>query len=91
MIIPKKKRILVYSVLENKIINDKHKEQFSNAFNVDTSEIAKKRNECVLYMSDENNLLSFVYVHKNGNIEIEMNVKQPKYEFHVDYEKASLN
>jgi hypothetical protein len=30
-------------------------------------------------------LYSFVYIHHNGDIETEINVKRPKYPFHKDY------
>ncbi len=88
MIIPKEKRVHVYSVIENKIINDKQKQSYSKDFIVDVAEIAKKRNESLLNMSDSNNLSSFVYIHKNGSIETESNVSKPKYEFHLDYNKV---
>ena len=56
MIIPIEKRVIVYSIAEDKIINIKQKSSFPGEFNANISEITQKRNECVSQMSNENNL-----------------------------------
>ena len=85
LIIPREKRILVYNVFNAFIINNLQKEAYPNDFKVALSEITKKRNESLLMTTEIDNLYSFVYIHHNGDIETEINVKRPKYPFHKDY------
>lgn len=85
LIVPKERRVNVYSVLNNEIINARQKENHPNEFKVNVEEVNIKRQECFLQMSDENNKMSFVYVHQNGAMGIETNVTEPKYEFHKEY------
>jgi hypothetical protein len=84
---PKENRRIVYSVLTDKIINDKQKNTYPTKFKVDTVEVAKARNECLAEMNDTDNLNAFIYVHSDGKIEKEINVLKPKYQFHPDYDK----
>lgn len=83
--IARKERILMYNVFNNVIINYKQKLNLGEAGKVDSTEISKKRMECLLDMVDTNNLYSFIYIHHNGNIESEINVKESKYDFHLEY------
>jgi len=85
IIIPKEKRVTIYSILDNVIINNNQKGSYLNDFRVSYKIIAKKRNECIIKMKDTDNLHSFVFVHKNENIETEINVSHPKYNFHQGY------
>jgi len=85
LIIPREKRILVYTVFYDFIINDIQKKEYPNEFQAAISEITEKRNECVLWTTEMDNLYSFVYIHRNGEIETEINVKRPKYPFHEEY------
>ena len=85
MIIPKEKRVTVYSVLDNEIINNKQKAGYQDSFGADAKNIAEERNECIKRMSNTDNLHSFVFVHKNGNVETEINVSHPRYCFHSNY------
>ena len=85
MIIPKERRVTVYSVLDNQIINNKQKESYLNDFGAAAKNIVTKRNDCIMKMSNTDNLHSFVFVHKSGNIETQINVSHPKYDFHRGY------
>ncbi|MFM7667483.1 MAG: hypothetical protein ACKO7D_04770 [Bacteroidota bacterium] len=85
LIIPKEKRILVYSILNKEIINDNQKKEYPESFIVDIAKIQKKRNECASLTTEKENLYSFVYVHANGEIETEINVIRPSYPFHEKY------
>lgn len=87
MIIPKEKRIIVYSIYDNQIINDKQKQVYIDDFKADIIKLTNVRNDCIEKMNNENNLSSFVYVHENGRIEKEINVTKSKYSFHSDYYK----
>ena len=85
LIIPKEKRVIMYSVLHEEIINDNQKKECPEKFNVDISKIGEKRNECISLTIEKENLYSFVYVHVNGEIETQINVIRPKYPFHEKY------
>lgn len=85
LIIPKEKRILVYSILNKEIINDNQKKEYPESFIVDTATIQEKRNECISLTAEKENVYSFVYVHANGEIETEINVIRPSYPFHEKY------
>ena len=85
MIIPKEKRIIVYSVWKNEIINEHQKKDNSLKFSTDTNEVAKLRNECLSSMDNNTNLHSFVYVYNDGKLEKEINVEKPKFNFHPNY------
>ena len=85
LVVPREKRVLVYNVFNNFIINNLQKEKYPNDFKVAISEITKKRNESLLWTTEMDNLYSFVYIHPNGDLETEINVKRPKYPFHEKY------
>ena len=85
LIIPKEKRVLVYSVLHEEIINDIQKQEYPEKFNVDIAKIEEERNACISLTTEKENLYSFVYVHDNAEIETEINVIRPKYPFHEKY------
>ncbi len=89
LIIPKEKRVLVYSVLNEEIINDNRKKEFSDKFNVDISKLGEEKNTCIALTAEKENVYSFVYVHVHGEIETEINVVRPKFAFHEKY-NASL-
>jgi hypothetical protein len=82
LIIPRERRVIVYTVLHDEIINDVQKKEHPNDFKADITEIQVKRIECISLTTDKENLYSFVYVHTNGKIETEINVVKPKYAFH---------
>jgi hypothetical protein len=52
---------------------------------VDSSLLAMKRNELVTMTTEDENLHSFIYVHFDGQLETEINVSNPKYDFHENY------
>ena len=85
IIIPKEKRVLVYSVLQEEIINDIQKQEHPIDFKEVPTKIQEKRNECISLTTEKENLYSFVYVHVNGEIETQINVIRPKYPFHEKY------
>jgi hypothetical protein len=85
LIIPREKRVIVYTVLHDQIINDVQKKEHPNDFKVDNSEIQEKRSECISLTTESENRYSFVYVHANGKIETEINVDRPRYPFCEKY------
>ena len=85
LIIPKEKRVLVYSVLHEEIINGNQKKEYPESFIVGIAKIQEKRNECISLTTEKENVYSFVFVHANGEIETEINVIRPKYPFHERY------
>jgi hypothetical protein len=85
LIIPREKRVIVYTVLHGEIINDVQKKEHPNAFKADNREIQEKRFECISLTTDKENLYSFVYLYANGKIETEINVDRPRYPFHENY------
>ena len=85
LIVPGEKRVLVYSVIHDEIINDFQKKEYPNDFKADAAKIREKRNECISLTTEKENLYSFVYVHINGEIETEINVIKPRYPFHEKY------
>ena len=89
LIIPREKRVIVYTVLHDEIINEVQKKEYPNAFKADNTEIQEKRSECISLTTESENRYSFVYVHANGKIETEINVIRPRYPFHEKY-NASL-
>ena len=88
LIIPKEKRILVYSVLHKEIINENQKRKYPEKLDVDIAKIGEKRNACIALTTEKENLYSFVYVHDNGEIETEINVVRPRYPFHELYNSS---
>ena len=88
LIIPKEKRVLVYSVLHEEIINVNQKKEYPESFIVGIAKIQEKRNECISLTTEKDNVYSFVYVHANGEIETEINVIRPKYTFHEKYNSS---
>ena len=85
LIIPKEKRVLVYSVLHEEIINDNQKKEYPESFIVGIAKIQEKRNECISLTTEKENVYSFVFVHANGEIETEINVNRPRYPFYEKY------
>jgi hypothetical protein len=85
VIIPRERRVIVYTVLHNEIINQVQRKEYPDDFKVDNTEIQEKRFECISLTTDKENLYSFVYVHVSGEIETEVNVVRPKYAFHEKY------
>jgi hypothetical protein len=84
-IVPKERRLLIYSVYKNQIINIDQKQKLIGLFKVDVTELEECKNKCLSEMDNETNLHSIIYVQQDGRIESEVNVVRPKYEFHVDY------
>jgi hypothetical protein len=84
-IIPRDKRVIIYTVLNEEIINIHQKNKFPADFMVDSSLLATKKNELIALTTEDENLHSFVYVHSNGELETEINVCNPKYAFHKNY------
>ena len=85
IIVPREKRVLVYSVLQEEIINDIQKQNHPIDFKEDTAIIQEITNECITLTTESKNLYSFIYVHANGEIETEINVVRPKFAFHEKY------
>jgi hypothetical protein len=84
-IVPKERRLLIYSVYKNQIINIDQKQKLIGLFKVDATKLEECKNKCLSQMDNETNLHSIIYVQQDGRIEYEVNVRKPKYEFHVDY------
>jgi hypothetical protein len=89
LIIPREKRVIVYTVLHDEIINDVQKKEHPNDFKADNTEIQEKRSECISLTTESENLFSFVYLYASGKIETEINVDRPRYPFCEKY-NASL-
>jgi hypothetical protein len=85
LIVPREKRVIVYTVLHDEIINHVQRKEYPDDFEVDHTEIQEKRSECISLTTESKNLYSFVYVHAHGKIETEINVDRPKYPFHKKY------
>jgi hypothetical protein len=85
LIIPKERRILVYSVLNEKIINVKQLSRYTNDFQVENKILNEVRNRCIGLISERENFYSIIYIHRDGSIETEINVLIPKYDFHPEY------
>jgi hypothetical protein len=85
LIIPRERRVIVYTVLHDEIINEVQKKEYPDDFKADITEIQEKRIECISLTTHKENLYSFVFVHANGKIETEINVVRPKYAFHEKY------
>jgi hypothetical protein len=85
LIIPREKRVIVYTVLHDEIINEVQKKEHPNDFKADITEIQEKRIECISLTTESENRYSFVYVFANGKIETEINVDRPRYPFHEKY------
>ena len=88
LIIPKEKRVLVYSVLHEEIINENQKKEYPEKFNEDIAKIEEEINACISLTTEKENVYSFIYVHANGEIETEINVIRPKYPFHEKYNSS---
>jgi hypothetical protein len=89
VIIPREKRVIVYTVLHDEIINEVQKKGHPDAFKADNREIQEKRSECISLTTESENLFSFVYLYASGKIEMEINVIRPRYPFCEKY-NASL-
>jgi hypothetical protein len=89
VIIPREKRVIVYTVLHDEIINEVQKKEYPDDFKVDNTEIQQKKIECISLTTHKENLYSFVYVNTSGKIETEINVDRPRYPFCEKY-NASL-
>jgi hypothetical protein len=89
VIIPRERRVIVYTVLHDEIINEVQKKEHPDAFKADNTEIQEKRSECISLTTESENLFSFVYLYANGKIETEINVDRPRYPFCEKY-NASL-
>jgi hypothetical protein len=85
LIIPREKRVIVYTVLHDEIINEVQKQEHPDAFIADNTEIQEKKIECISQTTESENLYSFVYLYANGEIETEINVVRPKFNFHEKY------
>lgn len=84
-IVPREKRVIVYTVLNKEIINSTQKSNYPANFQVDSSLLTAKRNELIALITKDENLHSFIYVHFDGRLETEINVSSPKYDFHKNY------
>jgi hypothetical protein len=85
LIIPREKRVIIYTVLNEEIINTNQKNKYPANFQVDSSLLTAKRNELIALTTEAENLHSFIYVHFDGRLETEINVSNPKYDFHENY------
>jgi hypothetical protein len=85
IIVPREKRVIVYTILHGEIINHIQNQKHPIDFKEDTAKIQEKRNECISLTTESKNLYSFIYVHANGEIETEINVVRPKFAFHEKY------
>ena len=85
IIVPREKRVIVYTILHGKIINHTQKQDHPIEFKEDAAIIQEKRNECIALTTESKNLYSFIYVHIHGEIETEINVVRPKFAFHEKY------
>lgn len=52
---------------------------------MDSSLLATKKNVLIALTTEDENLHSFIYVHFDGQLETEINVSSPKYDFHENY------
>lgn len=84
-IVPREKRVIVYTVLNKEIINSTQKSNYPANFQVDSSLLTAKRNELIALITEDENLHSFIYVHFDDRLETEINVSNPKYDFHENY------
>jgi len=89
IIVPREKRVIVYTILHGEIVNQILKKEHSVDFKEDTAKIQEITNECIALTTEFKNLYSFIYVHAHGEIETEINVVRPKFAFHEKY-NASL-
>jgi hypothetical protein len=85
LIIPQDKRVLVYSILNEKIINVALRSKYPNHFRVESKFLNEIKKSCIDQTSKTENLLSIVYIHQDGSLETEINVSRPKYSFHPNY------
>ena len=85
IIVPREKRVIIYTILHGKIINHIQKQDHPIDFKEDTAKIQEITNECIALTTESKNLYSFVYVHVNGEIETEINMVGPSYSFHEKY------
>lgn len=84
-IVPREKRVIIYSVVKNEIININQSQLYPNDFQADVLILNSKRLELIGETSEIENCYTFIYVHTNGELEIEINVERPKYNFHEKY------
>lgn len=84
-IVPREKRLIIYTVLNEEIINIDQKNKYTADFKMDSSLLATKKNELISLTTEDENLHSFIYVHFDGRLETEINVSSPKYDFHKNY------
>jgi hypothetical protein len=84
-IVPREKRVIVYTVLNKEIINSTQKSNYPANFQVDSSLLTAKRNELIALITEDENLHSFIYVHFDGRLETDINVGNPKYDFHENH------
>jgi hypothetical protein len=85
VIIPRGKRVIVYTVLHDEIINKVQRKEYPDYFKTDTTEIQEKRSECISLTTESENLYSFIYLNANGKIETEIDVDRPRYTLHEKY------
>jgi hypothetical protein len=85
IIVPREKRVIVYTILHGEIINHIQKQKHPIDFKEDAAKIQEITNECIALTTESKNLYSFVYIHANGKIETEINVDRPKFAFHEKY------
>jgi hypothetical protein len=83
--VTRESRVIIYTVLNEKIINIHQKNKYPADFMVDSSLLTAKRNELIALTTEAENLHSFIYVHFDGRLETEINVSNPKYDFHENY------
>ena len=55
LIIPREKRVIVYTVLHDEIINEVQKKEHPNAFKADNTKIQEKRGECISLTTESEN------------------------------------
>lgn len=84
-IVPREKRVIIYFVLNDEIINSNQQKIFPTEFKVDSMVLINKKMELIAATTEIKNLYSFIYIHKSGQFEIEINVVRPKYMFHENY------
>ena len=85
IIVPREKRVIVYTILHGKIVNHIQKQEHSVDFKEDLTKIQEKRSECISLTTESENLYSFIYLNANGKIETEIDVDRPRYTLHEKF------
>ena len=85
LILPKEKRVVIYSVVDGEIINSNQRKTAKKQTFPDQDSILAVKNSYLDQLTEKENLFLFIYAMLDGKIEFETNVSKPKYPFHTDY------